>query len=136
MTKETMDSNLTNEDETGFSADEFSDLMGIDDGPNGKYDPVPWTLKQFKQIVNRWQEATLHGWGSLFWSNHDQPRAVSRGGHLGFVEHLDGHGIAGVDQRWKAHQHLALAADFHQLGQLAEVPRGVAGVGESGRDCF
>jgi len=27
-----MNSNLTNEDETGFSADEFSDLMGIDEG--------------------------------------------------------------------------------------------------------
>lgn len=32
MTKETTNSNLTNEDETGFSADEFSDLMGIDEG--------------------------------------------------------------------------------------------------------
>ncbi|MEA4914708.1 MAG: alpha-glucosidase [Christensenella sp.] len=56
------------------------DLMEIDDGPRGKYDPVPWTLKQFKQIVNRWQTATEHGWGSLFWSNHDQARAVSRFG--------------------------------------------------------
>ena len=56
------------------------DLMGVDDGPLGKYDPVPWTLAQFKQIVNRWQAATEHGWGSLFWSNHDQSRAVSRFG--------------------------------------------------------
>jgi len=30
--------------------------------------------------VNRWQTATEHGWGSLFWSNHDQSRAVSRFG--------------------------------------------------------
>jgi len=56
------------------------DLMEIDDGPNGKYDPVPWTLERFKQIVNEWQNATKHGWGSLFWSNHDQSRAVSRFG--------------------------------------------------------
>jgi len=56
------------------------DLMEIDDGPRGKYDPVPWTLARFKQIVNRWQTATEHGWGSLFWSNHDQARAVSRFG--------------------------------------------------------
>jgi oligo-1,6-glucosidase len=56
------------------------DLMEIDDGPRGKYDPVPWTLAKFKQIVNRWQTATEHGWGSLFWSNHDQARAVSRFG--------------------------------------------------------
>ena len=56
------------------------DLMEMDDGPRGKYDPAPWTLAQFKQIVNRWQAATEHGWGSLFWSNHDQSRAVSRFG--------------------------------------------------------
>ncbi|MEN6637354.1 MAG: alpha-glucosidase [Clostridiaceae bacterium] len=56
------------------------DLMEIDDGPGGKYDPVPWTLAHFKQIVNRWQRATERGWGSLFWSNHDQARAVSRFG--------------------------------------------------------
>jgi len=56
------------------------DLMEIDDGPCGKYDPAPWSLKQFKEIVNRWQSATEHGWGSLFWSNHDQARAVSRFG--------------------------------------------------------
>jgi oligo-1,6-glucosidase len=56
------------------------DLMEIDDGPNGKYDPVPWKLERFKQIVNAWQDATKHGWGSLFWSNHDQSRAVSRFG--------------------------------------------------------
>ena len=56
------------------------DLMEIDDGPQGKYDPAPWTLQHFKEIVNRWQNATEHGWGSLFWSNHDQARAVSRFG--------------------------------------------------------
>ena len=56
------------------------DLMEMDDGLHGKYDPAPWTLAQFKQIVNRWQKATEHGWGSLFWSNHDQARAVSRFG--------------------------------------------------------
>ena len=56
------------------------DMMEIDDGPRGKYDPAPWALAQLKQIVNRWQIATEHGWGSLFWSNHDQARAVSRFG--------------------------------------------------------
>lgn len=56
------------------------DLMEMDDGPNGKYDPASWKLWQFKEIVNRWQTATEHGWGSLFWSNHDQARAVSRFG--------------------------------------------------------
>jgi len=56
------------------------DMMEIDDGPRGKYDPAPWSLARFKEIVDRWQIATEHGWGSLFWSNHDQARAVSRFG--------------------------------------------------------
>ena len=65
-----------------------------------------------------------------------QAGAVPGRCHFGFVEHLDGHRIAGVDQRWKADQGLALAADFHQFGQLAEVPRGVASVGQRGGACF
>ncbi len=69
------------DDETGIFDMIFPfDLMEIDDGPYGKYDPVPWKLSRFKQIVNIWQSATEHGWGSLFWSNHDQSRAVSRFG--------------------------------------------------------
>lgn len=56
------------------------DLMEIDDGPRGKYNPVPWKLVRFKQIVDCWQTAAAHGWGSLFWSNHDQARAVTRFG--------------------------------------------------------
>ncbi|MBV1756714.1 MAG: alpha-glucosidase [Dethiosulfatibacter sp.] len=39
-------------------------------------------LVQFKEIMTRWQE-NLHnqGWNSLYWSNHDQARAVSRFGN-------------------------------------------------------
>lgn len=44
------------------------------------------------------------------------------GGDLGFIEHFNRHRIARVDQRRKADQRLALAADFHQLGQFAKVP--------------
>ena len=56
------------------------DVMEMDDGALGKYDPNTWTLNEFKRIINRWQAATTRGWGSLFWSNHDQARAVSRFG--------------------------------------------------------
>ena len=56
------------------------DLMEIDDGPRGKYDPASWSLRAFRQIVDRWQAAAENGWSSLFWSNHDQARAVSRFG--------------------------------------------------------
>ena len=41
-------------------------------------------LVQFKKIMAKWQES-LHnqGWNSLYWSNHDQARAVSRFGNDG-----------------------------------------------------
>ncbi|HEY7865386.1 MAG TPA: alpha-glucosidase [Psychromonas sp.] len=38
-------------------------------------------LLQFKEIMSRWQNDLYQkGWNSLYWSNHDQPRAVSRFG--------------------------------------------------------
>ncbi|MNH79727.1 Oligo-1,6-glucosidase [compost metagenome] len=58
------------------------ELMGIDCGPNGKWDVTPWTLADFKRVVSKWQTA-LHGngWNSLYLSNHDQPRMLSRFGN-------------------------------------------------------
>jgi oligo-1,6-glucosidase len=56
------------------------ELMDIDSGPSGKWEIVPWTLDKFKHIVSSWQQTTINGWNSLFWSNHDQPRPVSRFG--------------------------------------------------------
>lgn len=38
-------------------------------------------LLQFKEIMSRWQNDLYQkGWNSLYWSNHDQPRTVSRFG--------------------------------------------------------
>lgn len=54
------------------------ELMDIDSGKDGKWDIVPFELSDFKRIIGRWQRATEVGWGSLFWSNHDQPRPLSR----------------------------------------------------------
>ena len=48
------------------------------------------------------------------------------GGGIGLVEDLDGHRIAQVDQRRKADQGLLTLADFHQFGQFAKAPAGVA----------
>jgi len=41
----------------------------------------PFDLIEFKSIMSKWQD-DLHnkGWNSLYWSNHDQPRPVSRYG--------------------------------------------------------
>jgi len=42
---------------------------------------VPLELTRLKAIFNRWQAGLAEvGWNSLYWNNHDQPRAVSRYG--------------------------------------------------------
>ncbi len=50
-------------------------------GKYGKWDDQKWQLTKLKKILSRWQ-TELYGkaWNSLFWDNHDQPRAVSRFG--------------------------------------------------------
>ncbi|MFC2704505.1 MAG: alpha-glucosidase [Olsenella profusa] len=52
-----------------------------DDATHGKWTCARPRLSELKQTVRRWQEG-LEGraWNSLFWGNHDQPRAVSRWG--------------------------------------------------------
>ena len=41
----------------------------------------PFDLVKFKEIMTRWQNDLYQkGWNSLYWSNHDQPRTVSRYG--------------------------------------------------------
>jgi oligo-1,6-glucosidase len=51
---------------------------------HGKWQPVPFDLRQFKAIIRKWQTALADvGWNSLFWNNHDLPRAVSKYGDDG-----------------------------------------------------
>ncbi len=54
--------------------------VGLDfDGVKWHRKPLP--VKDLKASLGRWQEGLAHvGWNSLYWSNHDQPRAVSRFG--------------------------------------------------------
>ena len=53
------------------------DLMDMD-GEGCKWNPIPFDLLRFKNIINDWQHAI--DWNTLFWGNHDQPRIVSRFG--------------------------------------------------------
>jgi oligo-1,6-glucosidase len=47
----------------------------------GKWRPKPFDLVELKAVFGKWQLALSHnGWNSLFWGNHDLPRAVSRYG--------------------------------------------------------
>ncbi|MFE9750989.1 alpha-glucosidase [Saccharothrix saharensis] len=56
----------------------------LDLGPGGKFDPKPLDLRDLKSSLGRWQTALSEvGWNSLYWSNHDWPRVVSRFGDDG-----------------------------------------------------
>jgi oligo-1,6-glucosidase len=54
--------------------------VGLDfDG--SKFSPRPLRLTDLKASFGRWQAGLADvGWNSLYWDNHDQPRAVSRFG--------------------------------------------------------
>jgi oligo-1,6-glucosidase len=56
--------------------------VSLDEIPNkGKWAIKTLDLVEFKQVFNRLQQLMHHqGWNSLFLSNHDQPRVVSRYG--------------------------------------------------------
>lgn len=56
--------------------------MGLDSGENGKWSDKRFRLADLKRVMTKWQKG-LDGcaWNSLYWNNHDQPRAVSRFGN-------------------------------------------------------
>jgi oligo-1,6-glucosidase len=56
--------------------------MNLDIGRSGiKWDVAPLRLTDLKANLTLWQEGlAATGWNSLYWNNHDQPRAVSRFG--------------------------------------------------------
>jgi oligo-1,6-glucosidase len=60
--------------------------MGLDRDPHapGGWGWRPWNLEELKQVTTRWQEDLAgKGWNSQYFSNHDQPRQVSRFGDDG-----------------------------------------------------
>ncbi|MFA9560245.1 alpha-glucosidase [Evansella sp. AB-rgal1] len=53
--------------------------VSLGDGSYGKWNPGVWKLTDLKKIFTTWQKGLEEdGWNSLYWSNHDQPRAISR----------------------------------------------------------
>lgn len=58
------------------------DHMHLDYGPYGKFSDVHFKMSDLRDVMTEWQEKLdIHGWNSLYWSNHDQPRAVTRFGN-------------------------------------------------------
>lgn len=59
--------------------------MGLDNNPNpaiGKWYDKKVSLTSLKENLSKWQNSLFgKAWNSLYWDNHDQPRAVSRYGN-------------------------------------------------------
>lgn len=70
----------------GFTSGELNmvfqfEHMGLEEDKIDKWAKKPPKLTALKSCLSKWQTA-LYGkaWNSLYWDNHDQPRAVSRFG--------------------------------------------------------
>jgi oligo-1,6-glucosidase len=60
---------------------QFEHVTQFWDETYGKWRPRPFDLVALKAVFGKWQTALADdGWNSLFWGNHDLPRAVSRYG--------------------------------------------------------
>ena len=56
--------------------------MFLGHGALGKFDPVPFSWRDIKDIIQKWDDAIADsGWISIFLDNHDFPRMVSRFGN-------------------------------------------------------
>ncbi|MDF2614020.1 MAG: oligo,6-glucosidase [Clostridia bacterium] len=72
---------------TGSDRDELNMIfqfehVNLGQGKEGKWTPEPYRLTELKTIMDKWQKK-LHGkgWNSLYFTNHDQPRQVSKFGN-------------------------------------------------------
>lgn len=59
------------------------DHMHLDYGKYGKFSDVRFKLSDLRTTLTEWQYQLSDGWNALYWSNHDQPRAVTRFGDEG-----------------------------------------------------
>ncbi len=76
---------LTNEQTGALNMVFQFEHMALDSAPGAnKWESVPWKLVDLKRVMTRWQKGLENrGWNSLYLSNHDQPRTVSRFGEDG-----------------------------------------------------
>ena len=105
--------------------------VGLDHLPGGtKWDLAPLALPVLKANLDSWQTGlTEVGWNSLYWDNHDQPRAVSRFGDdspeyrvnsaktLGTVLHL----LKGTPYVYQGEELGMTNTDFTRIEQYQDV---------------
>ena len=137
---------------------QFNHVVEGWDPVHGKWKPKPFDLVAFKRVLNDWQAALAEdGWNSLFLSNHDLPRQVSKYGDDGAYRVKSAKMLATVIHLLKGTPFIYQGEeigmtnatftridqfrDIETLGHYAEeIARGVtpedfiAGVNENGRD--
>ncbi len=78
---------LTNENSGALKMVFQFEHMNLDasrDDRSSRRSVQAWSLLELKQVMTRWQnDLQNQGWNSIYLSNHDQPRAVSRFGDDG-----------------------------------------------------
>lgn len=73
-----------NEDRQELNMVFHFELMEVDRQAGNKWKPKEWSLTDLKRVFGKWYEGLKEkGWNSLYLSNHDQPRQVSRFGDDG-----------------------------------------------------
>lgn len=95
----------------------------------GKWAPKPFDLVALKRVFNRWQAALADdGWNSLFWGNHDLPRAVSKYGDDGIYREESAkmlatvlHLMRGTPYVYQGEEFGMTNATFTRVDQLRDV---------------
>ncbi len=103
--------------------------MELGNGVHGKWNDAPVKLTELKAVFDKWHQG-LEGiaWNTLFWSNHDQPRAVSRFGDDGRYWELSAkmlgtclHMMKGIPYIYQGEELGMLNAGFTELSDYRDV---------------
>lgn len=108
---------------------EHMDLDSVGGHVMGKWAARPLDLRELKRTMSRWQDE-LHGrgWNSLYLSNHDQPRPVSRFGDDGRYRVLSAkmlatwlHGMQGTPYIYQGEELGMSNMAFERLEDLRDI---------------
>ncbi len=101
------------------------------DYTNGeKWTKAPFDFIKLKKILSKWQKGMYegNGWNALFWSNHDQPRAISRFGDDGKYHDESGkmlclvaHGLQGTPYIYQGEEIGMTNPSFENIGDYRDV---------------
>jgi oligo-1,6-glucosidase len=81
------------------------EMVDLDSGPGGKFDLRPTDPEAMESVMRRWQYGLADkGRNSLYWSNHDQPRTISRYGDPTSEREISGRKGSGAPRRRGRHR--------------------------------